>query len=129
MCHLQVCVSECPTANEFGVRNNPVCIDGVDTTAFVNLTSSSNLLSSANNIRVSSLSLSLSHSHTHSLSLTHTHTQHNLSLSFCPLLSSPLSSVNHFHFSLLQLLLDHISQEKCAPYYITSTAGIYMQSL
>ena len=32
-------MSQCPTANEFGVRNNPVCIDGVDTTPFANITS------------------------------------------------------------------------------------------
>jgi len=31
-------VSECPTANEFGVRNNPVCVDGVDTTPYANIT-------------------------------------------------------------------------------------------
>ena len=31
-------MSECPTANEFGVRDNPVCVDSVDTTPFVNIT-------------------------------------------------------------------------------------------
>ncbi len=36
---VQVCVSECPTANEFGVRSNPVCVDGVDTAPFTNITS------------------------------------------------------------------------------------------
>ena len=35
MCCPQVCVSECPTANEFGERNNPVCVDGVETSRFV----------------------------------------------------------------------------------------------
>ena len=32
-------MSACPTANEFGVRDNPVCVDSVDTTPFVNITS------------------------------------------------------------------------------------------
>ena len=32
-------MSECPTDNEFGVRDNPVCVDSVDTTPFVNITS------------------------------------------------------------------------------------------
>ena len=36
---LQVCVSTCPTANEFGVRPNPVCVDGVNTTPFANINS------------------------------------------------------------------------------------------
>lgn len=31
-------MSVCPIANEFGVRNNPVCVDGVDTTQFQNVT-------------------------------------------------------------------------------------------
>ena len=34
----QVCVDRCPAANEFGVRNNPVCIDSVDTSGFVDIT-------------------------------------------------------------------------------------------
>lgn len=37
-CWLQVCVSQCPTANEFGVRNSPVCVDGVETARFANIT-------------------------------------------------------------------------------------------
>ena len=36
---VQVCVSECPTMNEFGVRSNPVCVDSVNTTPFTNITS------------------------------------------------------------------------------------------
>eukprot|EP00731_Ephydatia_muelleri_P024034 Em0016g305a len=36
----QVCVESCPTANELGLRENPVCVDGVDTAPFQNLTSS-----------------------------------------------------------------------------------------
>ena len=32
-------MSECPTDIEFGVRDNPVCVDSVDTTPFVNITS------------------------------------------------------------------------------------------
>ena len=36
---LQVCVSTCPTANEFGVRPNPVCVDGIHTTVFADITS------------------------------------------------------------------------------------------
>ena len=35
----QVCVESCPSANEFGVRDNPVCVDSVMTADFVNLTS------------------------------------------------------------------------------------------
>ena len=35
----QVCVERCPDANEFGVRDNPVCVDSVDTSNFVNITS------------------------------------------------------------------------------------------
>ena len=54
---LQVCVSECPTANEFGVRNNPVCVEDVDTSRFMNLDD----ITAVSDIRVSSLSLSLSH--------------------------------------------------------------------
>ena len=34
----QVCVDRCPAVNEFGVRNNPVCIDSVDTSQFVDIT-------------------------------------------------------------------------------------------
>ena len=34
----QVCVDRCPEVNEFGVRNNPVCIDSVDTSGFTNIT-------------------------------------------------------------------------------------------
>ncbi|KAL5483965.1 hypothetical protein EMCRGX_G020386 [Ephydatia muelleri] len=34
----QVCVESCPTANELGLRENPVCVDGVDTAPFQNLT-------------------------------------------------------------------------------------------
>jgi choline transporter-like protein 2/4/5 len=30
----QVCVSACPTANEVGVRADPVCVDGIDTAQF-----------------------------------------------------------------------------------------------
>ena len=30
----QVCVSQCPTVNEIGVRANPVCVEGVNTTQF-----------------------------------------------------------------------------------------------
>ena len=31
-------MDRCPAANEFGVRNNPVCIDSVDTSGFVDIT-------------------------------------------------------------------------------------------
>ena len=31
---IQVCVTECPTATESGIRANPVCVDGVNTTQF-----------------------------------------------------------------------------------------------
>ena len=31
-------MSECPSANEFGVRSNPVCVDSVDTAPFANIT-------------------------------------------------------------------------------------------
>ena len=34
---LQVCVEACPTMNELGLRENPVCVDGVDTTPFQNI--------------------------------------------------------------------------------------------
>ena len=93
---LQVCVSECPTANEFGVRNNPVCVEEVDTSPFDDITSVSD-------IDVSSLSLTHTHTHTHSL----------------PLIILHLIVI----FIILQNLLMHIREERCAPYYITSTAG------
>ena len=50
--HMQVCVSECPTANEFGVRDNPVCVDSVDTSRFVNVTNAVSF-TAADNIAVS----------------------------------------------------------------------------
>ena len=58
---VQVCVSECPTANEFGVRSNPVCVDGVDTTPFINITSVdfTNVVSSSGNVAVSCSPFSL----------------------------------------------------------------------
>ena len=31
-------MDRCPEVNEFGVRNNPVCIDSVDTSEFINIT-------------------------------------------------------------------------------------------
>ena len=31
-------MEECPEENEHGVRSNPVCVDEVDTTQFMNLT-------------------------------------------------------------------------------------------
>ena len=31
-------MDRCPEVNEFGVRNNPVCIDSVDTSQFINIT-------------------------------------------------------------------------------------------
>ena len=64
-------MSECPTANEFGVRNNPVCVEDVDTARFMNLDDPTAAL----DIAVSSLSISppsppsLSHTHTHLYSL------------------------------------------------------------
>ena len=87
-------MSECPTSNEFGVRNNPVCVDSVNTSRFMNLDD----ITAAPDIRVSSLS----HTHTHLFSL-----------------SLIILHLNN----TLQALLEHISQEECAPYYITSTAG------
>ena len=93
-------MSECPTANEFGVRNNPVCVESVNTSSFDDITSVSD-------IKVSSLFLSLS------LSLSHTHT-YSLSLIILHLI---------IIFIILQDLLVHIREERCAPYYITSTAG------
>ena len=30
----QVCVEACPTKTEIGVRSNPVCVDGVNTSQF-----------------------------------------------------------------------------------------------
>ena len=77
-------MSECPTANEFGVRNNPVCIDEVDTSQFTNLDDG---VTAAPAIAVSSLSLSLSFSLSHSLTF-------SLSLSL------PLPCVAHFVFLL-----------------------------
>ena len=32
-------MESCPTKNELGLRENPVCLDGVDTTQFQNFTS------------------------------------------------------------------------------------------
>ncbi len=34
----QVCVDECPEENEFGVRDNPICVEEVDTRPYANLT-------------------------------------------------------------------------------------------
>ena len=65
------------------------------------------------------LSLSLSLSLFLSLSLTHF-----LSLSLSP---SPLCC-SFCIFVIIQTLLTHISEEECAPYYITSTAGECMIS-
>ena len=67
LCNEQVCVSECPTANEFGVRNNPVCVEGVDTSRFMNLDDPT----AAPDIAVSSLYLSLTHTYTLVLTLSH----------------------------------------------------------
>ena len=54
---LQVCVSECPTANEFGVRSNPVCVDEVDTSRFTNISvdfsSVSSVSETSSNVAVS----------------------------------------------------------------------------
>ena len=33
----QVCVEECPSENEVGVRNNPVCVDSVDTSLYTDI--------------------------------------------------------------------------------------------
>ena len=41
---VQVCVETCPDANEIGVRDNPVCVEGVDTSRFVNITAGVDLL-------------------------------------------------------------------------------------
>lgn len=30
-------MSECPSANELGLRSNPICVDGVDTSRYANL--------------------------------------------------------------------------------------------
>jgi len=52
----QVCVSECPNANEFGVRSNPVCVDEVDTSRFTNIsvdfTSVSSVADTSSNVAV-----------------------------------------------------------------------------
>ena len=40
-----MCVAECPSANEFGVRSNPVCVEEVNTADFQNLTDIENLVS------------------------------------------------------------------------------------
>lgn len=45
MLYFQVCVAECPSEYEFGVRNNPVCVDDVNTEDFQNLTDIENLVS------------------------------------------------------------------------------------
>ena len=46
-------MSECPTANEFGVRDNPVCVEGVTTSNFTSLSDPS--LDTAQAVVVSSL--------------------------------------------------------------------------
>lgn len=55
--HMQVCVSQCPTANEFGVRNGPICVDEVNTTRFTNisvdLTNPSSIITTSSNVAVS----------------------------------------------------------------------------
>lgn len=48
---VQVCVRDCPTANEFGVRDNPVCVDTVNTEQFRNI--SGDVRTTASNIVVS----------------------------------------------------------------------------
>ena len=53
-------MSECPTANEFGVRNNPVCVDSVDTSQFTNLDDVTAAPAIAVSVFSFSLSLSLS---------------------------------------------------------------------
>ena len=45
-------MAECPSVNEFGVRDNPVCVDSVDTSNFVNITGTLSI-SAADNIAVS----------------------------------------------------------------------------
>ncbi len=47
--------------NEFGVRSNPVCVDSVDTTPFINISNIdfADAASSAGNVAVSSLPFSL----------------------------------------------------------------------
>ena len=32
-----MCVAECPSKVELGIRNNPVCVDGVNTSDFQNI--------------------------------------------------------------------------------------------
>lgn len=44
--HVQVCVEECPEENEYGVRDNPVCVDEVDTSRYVNITAGATSLGS-----------------------------------------------------------------------------------
>ena len=43
--YIQVCVEECPTANEAGIRVDPVCVDSVNTTQFdiINSTTTSDI--------------------------------------------------------------------------------------
>lgn len=50
---IQVCVKECPDENEFGVRDDPVCIDEVDTDIYQNITGGFNLIDSSELISVS----------------------------------------------------------------------------
>ena len=45
-------MAECPSVNEFGVRDNPVCVDSVNTSRFVNVTGSLSF-TAADNIAVS----------------------------------------------------------------------------
>lgn len=52
-------MSECPTANEFGVRSNPVCVDEVDTSRFsnisVDITDISSVTETSSNVAVCQL--------------------------------------------------------------------------
>ncbi len=49
-------MSACPSANEFGVRSNPVCVDEVDTSRFsnisVDLTSTSSISETSSTVAV-----------------------------------------------------------------------------
>ncbi len=93
-------MSECPSANEFGVRSNPVCVDSVDTTLFTNIT----------NIDFTDIS-------------SVTGSSGNIAVSACIIIIG-LFYLTQPASACLQTLLELISTEQCAPYYIASTAGI-----
>ena len=93
---------ECPDENEFGVRDFPVCVDEVDPNKYQNLTEDTDTFTTAELISVSREGLWVG--------LFGWETYLCVCVCVC--------------VCVLQDLLDDIANERCAPYYLRSTAGI-----